>query len=53
MKQISRFDVTDAGINETFVPLQYESRAEGAYGPGGHPPPEERDYSLARKHLRR
>ena len=42
-----RFEVTDEGIQETFVPLTYESEAEGAYGPGGHPPPEDRDYSLA------
>ena len=42
-----RFDVTDAGIEETFIPLTCESQAEGAYGPGGHPRPEERDYSLA------
>lgn len=42
-----RFDVSDAGIRETFIPLEHESTAEGAYGKGGHPHPEERDYSLA------
>ncbi len=42
-----RFDVTDEGIEEAFIPLLRESQAEGAYGPGGHPRPEERDYSLA------
>ncbi|HCK11799.1 MAG TPA: hypothetical protein DHW45_18130 [Candidatus Latescibacteria bacterium] len=42
-----RFDVAVDGIKETFIPLDYESTAEGAYGKGGHPRPEERDYSLA------
>ena len=42
-----RFDVTEEGISETFVPLEKESTAEGKYGPGGHPHPEDRDYSLA------
>ncbi len=42
-----RYDVTDEGIAETFITLEYESTAEGAYGKGGHPLPEERDYSLA------
>ncbi|MDA1143098.1 MAG: metallophosphoesterase [Planctomycetota bacterium] len=42
-------DVSQAGIKETFIPLESESTAEGAYGPGGHPKPEERDYSLAWK----
>ncbi len=42
-----RFDVSDAGISETFIPLDRESTAEGKYGPGGHPHPEQRDYSLA------
>ncbi len=40
-------DVTESGIRETFIPLESESSAEGAYGPGGHPKPHERDYSLA------
>ena len=42
-----RFYVTEEGIAETFIPLENESAAEGKYGPGGHPHPEERDYSLA------
>ena len=37
----------DDGIRDTFIPLASESTADGAYGPGGHPRPEERDYSLA------
>jgi predicted phosphodiesterase len=42
-----RFEVSDAGIEETFVPLERESDSDEGYGPGGHPDPEERDYSLA------
>ena len=42
-----RFKVSDKGIAEEFVALQSESNASGGYGPGGHPRPEERDYSLA------
>jgi len=42
-----RFDVTGAGLVETFVPLERVSTATGGYGKGGHPKPEERDYSLA------
>jgi predicted MPP superfamily phosphohydrolase len=42
-----RFQVDADGIKETFVPLASESAATGGYGPGGHPKPEERDYSLA------
>ena len=42
-----RFDVTEKGIADTFIPLEYESTAEGAYGLGGHPKEKERDYSLA------
>jgi 3',5'-cyclic AMP phosphodiesterase CpdA len=41
-----RFDVTENGIDYTFVPLTQISQKTG-YGPGGHPPPEERDYGLA------
>ncbi len=41
-----RYDVTDDGIDDTFVPLAKESNAKG-YGPGGHPLPKLRDYSLA------
>ncbi len=44
-----RFDVDEEGIRDTFIPLEKESAAEGAYGPGGHPRPEERDYSLAQE----
>ena len=42
-----RFDVTDACITDTFIPLARESQSAAGYGPGGHPKPEERDYSLA------
>lgn len=42
-----RFEVSDTGISETFVPLQVESSSKDGYGPGGHPHPSERDYSLA------
>ena len=42
-----RFDVTDAEITPTFIPLTEESQSTEGYGPGGHPRPEERDYSLA------
>ncbi len=42
-----RFDVSDDGIRNPLTPLASESTADGAYGPGGHPRPEERDYSLA------
>ena len=42
-----RFDVTEDGIIDTFIPLTFESQAEGAYGPGGHPKPEQRDYAMA------
>lgn len=42
-----RFDVTDGGITETFVPMEAESTSDEGYGPGGHPRPDQRDYSLA------
>ena len=42
-----RVDVDDGGLRETFVPLERVSSAAGAYGPGGHPRPEDRDYSAA------
>ena len=42
-----RFNVTDAGISNTFIPLMQESQATAEYGLGGHPKPHERDYSLA------
>ncbi len=41
-----RYDVTDGRIDGTFVPLARTSDAEG-YGPGGHPLPNLRDYSIA------
>lgn len=41
-----RYDVSDEGIKGTLVPLETVSTAKG-YGPGGHPLPEKRDYSIA------
>ncbi len=41
-----KYDVTDAGITSTFIPLSQTFKSEG-YGPGGHPAPRYRDYSLA------
>jgi 3',5'-cyclic AMP phosphodiesterase CpdA len=41
------FEVSDAGIRETFVPLTNPSNRPDSYGPGGHPAPETRDYRLA------
>jgi hypothetical protein len=41
------FDVDDAGLHRTFVPLEKVSDRTDGYGPGGHPKPEMRDYSLA------
>lgn len=41
-----KYDVTDQGIESTFVPLEKVSTAKG-YGPGGHVLPEKQDYSLA------
>jgi len=41
-----RYDVSESGIEGTFVPLERISTAEG-YGPGGHPMPGARDYSIA------
>ncbi len=41
-----QYTVSDAGIESTFVPLRRTHKLEG-YGPGGHPVPEKRDYSLA------
>ena len=42
-----RFRVGQDQIDAEFIPLERESEATGGYGPGGHPRPEERDYSLA------
>ncbi|MGC9349074.1 MAG: metallophosphoesterase family protein [Anaerolineae bacterium] len=41
-----RYDVTPEGITPTFVPLARTYDLPG-YGPGGHPAPSIRDYSLA------
>ena len=41
-----RYDVTDSGIDSTFVPLAKTYNLPG-YGPGGHPAPHARDYGLA------
>jgi len=40
------YTVTEENLTERFVPLARVSNAKG-YGPGGHPKPEERDYSIA------
>lgn len=42
-----RYNVDGDTITREFIPLSHVSTAEGQYGPGGHPKPEERDYSLA------
>jgi len=41
------FDVDDSGMHRTFVPLEKVSERTDGYGPGGHPTPAMRDYSLA------
>lgn len=41
-----RYDVYEDHIEKTFIPLDSISTAKG-YGPGGHPRPEERNYSKA------
>lgn len=41
-----RYDASEHGIECTFVPLERLSTAKG-YGPGGHPLPHQRDYSIA------
>ncbi len=41
-----KYDVSDKGINCTFVPLNKVSKTKG-YGPSGHPKPEQRNYSIA------
>lgn len=41
-----RYEVTDQGLVYTFIPLARVSTAK-SYGPGGHPRPDQRDYSLA------
>jgi len=42
-----RCDVSDSGIEVTFVPGEDQCEEFGTWGPWGHPAPEERDYSLA------
>lgn len=42
-----RYDVDGTGVHKTFVPLRRVSERKDGYGPGGHPLPEHRDYSLA------
>jgi hypothetical protein len=37
----------DAGLHRRFIALEHVSARKDGYGPGGHPPPEMRDYSLA------
>jgi 3',5'-cyclic AMP phosphodiesterase CpdA len=44
-----RCDVTEAGIEVTFVPCEDQSAETDSYGPGGHPRLQGRDYSLARE----
>jgi predicted phosphodiesterase len=41
-----KYDVTPAGITSTLAPLERTYELTG-YGPGGHPAPSARDYSLA------
>ena len=41
-----KYDVTDEGIESTFIPLTESFDLKG-YGAGGHPAPDVRDYSLA------
>jgi calcineurin-like phosphoesterase family protein len=41
-----KYDVTDDAITGTFIPLTDVSTRE-PYGPGGHPKPDARDYSIA------
>jgi len=42
-----RYDVDNDKMTKTFVPLDKVSKRTDGYGPGGHPKPEARDYSLA------
>lgn len=41
-----RYDVRKEGIESTFMPLKKTYNLKG-YGPGGHPAPHARDYSIA------
>ena len=44
-----RYDVNGSNITKSFIPLNNISKRTDFYGPGGHPKPEARDYSLARQ----
>lgn len=44
-----RCDVGPEGIEVTFLPGADQCEEFGTFGPWGHPPPEERDYSLAQE----
>ena len=41
------YEVDESGIACRFVPLRSAAEDIEGYGPGGHPPPDDRDYSLA------
>ncbi|MCF6174265.1 MAG: metallophosphoesterase [Victivallaceae bacterium] len=42
-----RYDVNGREITKTFIPLENISQRTDFYGPGGHPKPEFRNYSMA------
>ncbi len=42
-----KYDIGDGGIECNFVPLREVSQRKDGYGPGGHPLPHLRDYSIA------
>jgi predicted MPP superfamily phosphohydrolase len=44
-----RCEVTESGVEVTFVPGADQCEEFGTFGPWGHPTPEERDYSIARE----
>lgn len=44
-----RCDVTDSGIEVTFIPGEDQCEEFGNFGPWGHPTVRERDYSVARE----
>lgn len=44
-----RCDVSQSGIEVTFIPGHDQCEEFGAYGPMGHPPVDQRDYSVARE----
>ncbi len=43
------YTVNGTEMNKKFIPLEKLSTRTDAYGPGGHPPPEQWDYSKARE----